>query len=203
MNLEDKSEPLQKFRVQPTAPARALDPLVEMNSLVTMGYRRKKMPMLTKSKVGGSSSSSTPYDFFSLVSGHPGAHCTQQKWSCRRGGVGSQGVSRGRASPKKKGVGVDVVHYLNGVSATKKSTKSTRDYVDAVSPLSGECAEEEEGNARPRKRSLARLGRWVSFGGSGNQPWYGKSQEYYSILPREGGMKWLPFVRFGGARLWQ
>ena len=49
MDLEDRLEPLNKFRVQPT-PARAVEPLVEMNSVVTMGYHQSNVPLPTKSK---------------------------------------------------------------------------------------------------------------------------------------------------------
>lgn len=197
VDLEGKLEPLRKFKVQPTAPARAVNPLVEMNSLVTMGYRRKKLPMQTKK--GSSSGKAAPYDFFSVVQWPSGRTLHTTKMKLAHGEVESQNALRGRAPrlPLKMGSGVDVVHYLNGVSSTKKFTRSTRHYGDTASSLPVEGVE-EEGDAPPRRRGrgLARLGRWVSFSGSGNQPWYGKSQEYYSLTPGRKG-KGLSILRVG------
>jgi hypothetical protein len=188
--LHNHTAPITAFRVQPTAPARHVDPVNEMNTVVTLGYRRRSAAVGSSNNnnnQGAAAASQRPFDFFSVVQWPSGRVVHTNKIDISPSGSSSPQPSpssplyASSSSPPPSsslgyGGGLDVLHYMNGVSATRNATLSSQHH---------QKQEQQQGESSSSSSSKGkfRLGKWVSFRGSGNQPWYGKTQEYYSLAP--------------------
>lgn len=187
-DLQNRTKPVTLYRVQPAAPARPVNPLSELNCVVTLGYRRRAVasdsPSGSKQGAKGKregviQKSQTPFDFFSVVRWPSGrAIHTNNIEIAPTGSNDVPGVGS-----RKAGQALDVIHYINGISACKNVTTSTRNYGGIESSAAEMLSKRGKFNWR----------KWITFSGSGSQPWYGKSQEYYTISAGRGkGDGWLP-----------
>jgi hypothetical protein len=174
-DLQNRTKPVTLFRVQPAAPARPVNPLSELNSIVTLGYRRRGASQEdsaddVKGKGKGNREGivqrrRAPFDFFSVVRWPSGRAIHTNKIDIAPAGSNDVMGSR-RVSDRR---GIDVIHYINGISASKNVSMSTKN-------LGGEAA-----LGAQQKKGKFNWKKWVTFSGSGSQPWHGKSQEYYTI----------------------
>lgn len=177
-DLQNRTKPVTLYRVQPAAPCRPVNPLSEVNSVVTLGYRRR---YVNSNETGGLfygrkderkgivKRMRTPTDFFSVVRWPSGraVHTNNINIAC----MGANDVVNNRNGKLLRGQSLEVVHYMNGVSASKNVSMST---LDRDGSEAGEAG-------MPYKKRKLNWRKWVTFSGSGSQPWHGKSQEYYSI----------------------
>lgn len=194
-DLYNRSVPIREYRLQKISPKRNVEPVIEMNQLNTLGFRRRRD--ISDPVVAGNTnkkkkeSSSPKFDFFSVIQWPSGrtihtnnihfnkflAKDALSPSSVPPSTMNSNSMN-GRNSLFDQKDSIRVFHFVHGASAHKSINNSVRSY----EPIS---LEQENGISNIKEsRSRFRLTDWVSVSPSGYQPWHGRSQEQYIIAPQ-------------------